>query len=118
MAQRLVRRICDNCKVQVKPDDQKAEHLAMHGVAIDQVWEGQRCDKCRQTGYMGRVGLYETLVLDDTLRDMITSNPSVTEFRRLCVERGMATLRDDGFMKVALGITTVEEVLRVTENTI
>lgn len=118
LAQRLVRRICENCKVQEPPREDIAEHLAMHGVAIDQVYVGQGCDKCRNTGYSGRLGIYEMLVLDDVLRDRIASNPSVTEFRRLCVERGMSTLRSDGFHKVALGRTTVDEVLRVTESTI
>ena len=61
--------------------------------------------------------VYE-IVYDDTLRDRIASNPSVTEFRRLCIERGMVSLREDGFKKVALGQTTVQEVLRVTESTI
>lgn len=118
LAQRLVRKICDHCKVQQPPPDEIAEHLAMHGVAIDQVCVGEGCDKCRSTGYAGRLGLYELLVLDDVLRDRIASNPSVTEFRRTCVERGMSTLRGDGFHKVALGQTTVQEVLRVTESTI
>jgi type II secretory ATPase GspE/PulE/Tfp pilus assembly ATPase PilB-like protein len=118
LAQRLVRRICDHCKKQMRPSEHEAKHLARHGVAMDEVWHGQGCDKCRSTGYAGRVGLYELLVLDDFLRDKIAGNPNVTEFRRLCVERGMATLREDGFQKVAMGVTTVEEVLRVTESTI
>ena len=64
------------------------------------------------------MGLYELLILDDTLRDKIVSSPSVTDFRRVCVERGMVTLRTDGFRKVRDGKTTVDEVLRVTESTI
>ncbi|MFW6060952.1 MAG: GspE/PulE family protein [Phycisphaeraceae bacterium] len=118
LAQRLVRKICQNCKKQVPPDDHIAEHLAMHGISLDQVWIGEGCAKCRQTGYSGRVGLYEMLLLDDALRDRVAGNPNVTEFRRMCVERGMVTLREDGFKKVAKGETTVEEVLRVTESTI
>ncbi len=118
LAQRLVRRVCRHCARQVTPEEPVAEHLALHGVAMDQVWKGAGCDKCRNTGYAGRVGLYEMLVLDDVLRDRIAGNPNVTEFRRICIERGMQTLRQDGFAKVALGTTTVEEVLRVTESTI
>ncbi|MFA9476904.1 GspE/PulE family protein [Phycisphaerales bacterium AB-hyl4] len=118
MAQRLVRKICTNCAKQVPPDDVTANHLAMHGIALDEVMQGEGCDKCRNTGYAGRLGLYELLLLDDTLRDRIAGNPNVTEFRRTCVERGMVTLREDGFRKVAAGQTTVEEVLRVTESTI
>lgn len=116
LAQRLVRKICENCKHQVPPDDVIAEHLAMQGVAMDEVWEGAGCDKCRGTGYAGRLGIYEMLVLNDNLRDRVASNPNVTEFRRMCVEGGMVTLREDGFRKVAAGKTTVEEVLRVTES--
>ena len=115
VAQRLVRKICEHCKTQEPPDDTIAEHLAMQGIAIDEVWSGKGCDKCRNTGYSGRVGLYEMLLLNDQLRDRIAGNPNVTEFRRMCIEGGMVTLRQDGFQKVARGQTTVDEVLRVTE---
>jgi len=115
LAQRLVRRICPNCKTQRKVDAQEADILTMHGLATDELMHGEGCDKCRNTGYSGRVGLYELLILDDFLRDRIAANPNVTEFRRMCVERGMTTLRADGFEKIGQGLTTVEEVLRVTE---
>ena len=118
LAQRLVRRICDHCKAKVTPDEHVAEHLTMFGIPLDHVCAGQGCDRCRNTGFAGRVGLYELLVLDDYLRDLIAANPNVTEFRRICVERGMVTLRQDGFKKVATGMTTVDEVMRVTESTI
>jgi type IV pilus assembly protein PilB len=118
LAQRLVRRICEHCKRQERPAGVVADHLAMHGLAMDEIWIGEGCERCRNTGYSGRVGLYEMLLLDDALRDRIASNPNVTEFRRVCVERGMVTLREDGFRKVSQGKTTVEEVLRVTESTI
>ncbi|MEX2671878.1 MAG: ATPase, T2SS/T4P/T4SS family [Phycisphaeraceae bacterium] len=118
LAQRLVRRICEHCKKPVSLDDEMSEHLAMHGLTPSEVFTGEGCEKCHQTGYSGRLGLYEMLVLDDAVRDAITARPSVTEFRRLCIERGMTTLRVDGFQKVAEGRTTVEEVLRVTQATI
>jgi len=116
IAQRLVRKICDNCKEQTVPEEAIAEHLAMQGLTMDKLWAGAGCDKCRNTGYAGRVGLYEMLLLNDNLRDKVAANPNVTEFRRMCIEGGMVTLRQDGFDKVAKGITTVEEVLRVTES--
>ncbi|MEM6507697.1 MAG: GspE/PulE family protein, partial [Planctomycetota bacterium] len=116
LAQRLVRKICEHCKTQAPPDETIAEHLAMQGIAMDEVWKGAGCDKCRGTGYAGRLGIYEMLVLNDNLRDRVASNPNVTEFRRMCVEGGMVTLREDGFRKVAAGKTTVDEVLRVTES--
>jgi type IV pilus assembly protein PilB len=118
LAQRLVRRICPHCSGEVEVPQDMREFLAVHGLHTETLPQGQGCEACRQTGYAGRVGLYELLVFDDHLRDLIASNPNVTEFRRLCCERGMVTLREDGFAKVAQGRTTVEEVLRVTEATI
>ncbi len=118
LAQRLVRRICPHCRVQKPAEERVLQHLAMHGIDMSDLWVGEGCDRCRNTGYSGRVGLYELLVLDDVLRDRIASNPNVTEFRRICIEKGMVTLREDGFRKVARGLTTVDEVLRVTESTI
>ena len=118
MAQRLVRRICDHCKTTVKAPEHLADALIMHGLSADAMVKGAGCEKCRNTGYAGRVGLYELLVLDDHLRDKIAANPNVTEFRRICVERGMITLRESGFRKVQEGVTSVDEVLRVTESAI
>jgi type IV pilus assembly protein PilB len=118
LAQRLVRRICKQCGTDIPVNDEIAEYLTMHGITASQVRHGKGCDKCRKTGYSGRSGLYELLVLDDHLRDQIARNPNVTEFRRTCTGRGMVTLREDGFKKVAAGLTTVEEVLSVTEGTI
>ena len=118
LAQRLIRRICPDCRTQVDPEPRTAKHLAMFGVNAEQVWAGKGCEKCRNTGYAGRRGLFELLLFDDQLRDKIASNPSVPEFRRMCIEGGMDTLQQDGFRKVADGITTVDEVLRVTESTI
>lgn len=118
LAQRLVRKICPHCKTQAPVNEKFLDHLAMHGIALDNMTIGKGCDRCRNTGYSGRLGLYELLVLDDTLRDKVAGNPNVSEFRRICVERGMVSLREDGFRKAAAGLTTVDEVLRVTEATI
>ncbi|MBT8484285.1 MAG: Flp pilus assembly complex ATPase component TadA [Phycisphaerales bacterium] len=118
LAQRLVRRMCEHCAEEVPVTDEISDFLIMHGITAETVRHPAGCAKCRETGYHGRAGLYEMLVLDDHLGDQVARNPSVTEFRRQCTERGMTTLRQDGFMKVAKGITTVEEVLRVTESTI
>jgi type IV pilus assembly protein PilB len=116
LAQRLVRKICPHCKKPAKPNPTVADHLAIMGMALEEVWEGAGCDKCRGIGYSGRLGIYEMLVMNDSLRDRVAGNPNVTEFRRMCVEGGMVTLREDGFRKVADGLTTVDEVLRVTES--
>lgn len=115
LAQRLIRRLCTHCKGQDKPNEELAEFLTMHGHNADLIWAPKGCDRCRKLGYSGRVGIYELLAVDDGLRDIIARNPNVAEFRRLCIERGMVTLRGDGMRKVAKGLTTVQEVLRVTE---
>ncbi|MDX2131964.1 MAG: ATPase, T2SS/T4P/T4SS family [Planctomycetota bacterium] len=115
LAQRLLRRLCVHCKATEAPGDEMREFLAMHAMDSDEIWAAKGCDKCRKSGYSGRVGIYEMLVVDDQLRDLIARNPNVAEFRRTCIERGMVTLRADGMRKVAKGVTTVHEVLRVTE---
>jgi type IV pilus assembly protein PilB len=118
LAQRLVRKICPKCVEDRPIDPDIADFLVTHGITGPTIRAGRGCGACRQTGYAGRLGLYELLMLDDFLRDKIAANPNVVEFRRLCVERGMTTLREDGFAKVRSGKTTVEEVLSVTEATI
>lgn len=115
LAQRLVRRLCTHCKAHEKPGEELAEFLQLQGLDSDMSWVAKGCDKCRHTGYSGRVGIYELLTVDDQLRDLIARNPNVAEFRRTCVERGMIPLRGDGMRKVAQGLTTVQEILRVTE---
>ncbi len=114
LAQRLLRRLCKECKAQEAPSEEMAEFLEMNGLPNDQLWVPTGCDKCRNTGYAGRVGIYEMLAVDDTLRDVIARNPNVSEFRRLCLERGMNSLRADGINKATEGLTSIQEVLRVT----
>ena len=114
LAQRLLRRLCANCKTQESPSEEMAEFLEMNGLPSNEMWVPAGCEKCRNTGYSGRVGIYEMLAVDDTLRDVIARNPNVSEFRRLCLERGMSSLRSDGINKASSGLTSIQEVLRVT----
>jgi type IV pilus assembly protein PilB len=116
LAQRLVRRICEHCKREAELSDDTLEFLEMRGMSPQEIYEGGGCPRCRNTGYAGRLGLYEMLVIDDTTRDAVARNPNVTEFRRFCCERGMSTLREDGLAKVSRGLTTIGEVFRVTES--
>ena len=118
LAQRLVRKVCPNCKEPYQPKPEHISFLEMYGFTSGEMVYGKGCEKCRHTGYQGRIGLYELLVIDDTYRDIITKKPNVTELRRLCKERGMMTLREDGFKKVQNGTTTIEEVMRVTESAV
>ncbi len=115
LAQRLVRRLCLGCKAEEKPTEDMSEFLQMQGLDHELHWVAKGCEKCRHSGYSGRVGIYELLTVDDQLRDIIARNPNVGEFRRLCIERGMIPLRGDGMRKVAKGLTTVQEIMRVTE---
>ena len=116
LAQRLIRRICPHCR---RPMEQIGEsmkkYLDENGVPHEKAMIGAGCDKCRNTGYHGRSGIYELMVLDDDTRDIVTGNPNLMDLRRHCRQRGIRTLREDGFAKVAAGDTTIDEVLRATE---
>jgi len=118
LAQRLVRRICTHCKKAYEAQPDEARYIELFGFTSENLFRGEGCDRCRFTGFQGRVGVYELLVVDDTYRDIITNDPTVTELRRLSKERGMVTLREDGFRKVQSGMTTIDEVMRVTECTV
>jgi len=115
LAQRLVRRLCAHCKTEGPASPEFAEFVEMQGLDPAGVWQAPGCEKCRNTGYSGRVGIYELLTIDDGVRDLIARNPNVAEFRRLCLERGMVSLRQDGMVKAQRGMTSIQEVLRVTE---
>ena len=116
VAQRLVRRICQSCKQPMtNPRETSLAYLRKYNAEKSALFQGAGCEKCRQTGYKGRLGVYELLVLNDDLRDLVTRNPGLTELRRAARDMGMRTLRDDGLAKVADGQTTVDEIMRVTE---
>jgi type IV pilus assembly protein PilB len=115
LAQRLARRICPECREEVEaPSPTAAAFLEKLDAHPDTLYRGAGCEHCRQTGYRGRIGLYELLVLDDDLRALISRDPSVTALRHAAAEKGMRTLAEDGILKAAEGLTTVEEVMRVT----
>jgi len=113
LAQRLVRKICTNCK---EPFEAPANVLrAVERVVgeIDTLYHGRGCEKCRNSGFSGRIGIHELLIPTEQLRDHITVSPDVTELRNAALEAGTVSLKDDGMAKVKAGITTVEEVFRV-----
>ncbi|MCD6364461.1 MAG: type II secretion system protein GspE, partial [Planctomycetes bacterium] len=115
LAQRLVRRICDNCKRPVSSiKDNVAAYLEKFGVDPTTLQQGAGCDKCRHTGYKGRIGIYELLEVEGDIRDMIIGNPTPSELRSAAMKNGMCSLRADGLAKVAEGLTTVEEIMTVT----
>jgi type IV pilus assembly protein PilB len=116
LAQRLVRKICTNCKTPLAATKESiAAYLQACGKNLEQIYQGTGCDKCRHTGYKGRLGVYEMMEMDDELRDAISRSIELTELRAMARRKGMRTLRDDGLQKVAAGMTTVDEIMRVTE---
>ena len=115
LAQRLVRKICPNCKEIYEVSEHIREYVERAGVGADELFHGIGCDDCRGSGYVGRIGIYELLVIDEVFRDMINKDSSVSNMRRVFRESGQPTLFDDGIIKVKQGMTTIEEVLRVTE---
>ncbi|MGD9690601.1 MAG: GspE/PulE family protein [Phycisphaerales bacterium] len=118
LAQRLVRRLCKECRVEKPATEEMRDFMETQGLNPEKLWSGKGCDKCRNTGFSGRLGIYELLAVDDSLRDIVVRNPNVAELRRLCTDRGMVSLRGDGLKKAARGLTSVEEILRATEATI
>jgi len=115
LAQRLVRKICPACKQPFHVPDKLKALLDRAGLRPDEVFHGAGCNCCRGSGYSGRIGIYELLIVDDRMRELITADASITAMRKAFTESGADTLFDDGMKKVKAGLTTIEEVLRVTQ---
>ncbi|MCK6527500.1 type II secretion system ATPase GspE [Myxococcota bacterium] len=119
MAQRLVRRVCVHCRQPHVPTDIEMEQFGLTREQVDSwkgVYRAVGCDRCFHTGYQGRSGIYELLMVDDETRQLIVQNRSSNDIKRVAMRKGMRTLRDDGVDKVGMGLTTFEEVLRVTQD--
>jgi type IV pilus assembly protein PilB len=114
LAQRLVRKICQKCKEVYKVPENMRKYVERSGVKPKELSRGAGCNYCRNSGYSGRIGIYELLVIDDKFRDMINRDASVDNMRKVFRESGQPNLFDDGIKKVKAGLTTIEEVLRVT----
>jgi type IV pilus assembly protein PilB len=116
IAQRLVRKICSNCKAEYTPPEEQLMELELRldDVQGRKFWYGKGCDACNNTGYRGRLGLYEIMGLDDDVRDMIIKHASTQVLRAEAKKRGMKTLRQAGLMAIYDGITSIEEVVRET----
>jgi type II secretory ATPase GspE/PulE/Tfp pilus assembly ATPase PilB-like protein len=116
IAQRLVRLICENCKEDKGIDDLREDMRAMCvKFQMKKMSHGRGCKKCGQTGYLGRTGIYEILVVNDDIRQLISKKVSSDVIKARAVELGMRVLKEDGWEKIAAGLTTPEEVLRVTQ---
>jgi len=118
MAQRLVRVICQQCREPYRPDMALVKEIGLDGEGSTfdgSFHRGKGCGACLHTGYHGRTGIYELLVVDDAIRNLIMSGADSNAIKRQAIQQGMLTLLQDGASKVAKGVTTVDEVLRVTQ---
>ncbi len=117
LAQRLVRRVCDECKTGYIPDEESLQNIGitpeMH--AGKKIYRAEGCQGCLSTGYKGRTGIFELMVLDDAMKNLILKTSDSNTIKRRAVRQGMTSLRQDGASKVLNGMTTAEEVLRVTQ---
>jgi type II secretion system protein E len=117
LAQRLVRTICPHCKVEQKVEKNYLRKIGFPEDEIDtaKFYKGAGCEQCRQLGYQGRMGIYELLLLNEAIRPLILNRSPASTIAQKAMETGMRTLRTDGWNKVRAGLTTIEEVLRVTQ---
>ncbi|MCK4240625.1 MAG: Flp pilus assembly complex ATPase component TadA, partial [Candidatus Atribacteria bacterium] len=116
MAQRLVRKICMHCKKEVKLTSEIMKIFEEYNLSREEIklYKGEGCRFCNGTGYKGRLGIFELIKITDTLRNLITGSAPLEKIREVALREGMHTLKEDGLRKVGRGITTLEEVIRVT----
>ncbi|MBW1808182.1 MAG: type II secretion system ATPase GspE [Deltaproteobacteria bacterium] len=118
LAQRLVRTVCPHCHEKMHPSADEWGKLGLRGNGAnipESVNKAVGCPKCFKTGYLGRLGIYELLIVDDEIRGLVLKNVDAGTIKRAAMKKGMLTLREDGADKIARGLTTIEEVLRVTQ---
>jgi len=113
-AQRLVRRICTNCREEFSPEPEVFERLSMEPEEGVVFYHGSGCDRCKHRGYLGRVALIEALPVTETIRRLIIKRASAAVLKNQAVTEGMKTLRMAGIDKALEGVTTLEEIWRVT----
>jgi general secretion pathway protein E/type IV pilus assembly protein PilB len=117
MAQRLVRRLCPHCKVAYQPNREDVpDDFPLALLGGQPLYRSAGCRKCREVGYAGRLGIYELLVATERIRELAHDRVSSWEIKKAACEEGMSTLRDDGWMKVIAGKTSVDEVVRITKS--
>jgi general secretion pathway protein E len=117
LAQRLVRNVCNGCKEEYIPDEESLENIGITPEMSSgkKIYKGKGCQDCLNTGYKGRTGIFEFMILDDAIKSLILKTSDSNAIKKKAVNQGMVTLRQDGALKVLNGITTVEEILRITQ---
>ncbi|MFC1755484.1 GspE/PulE family protein, partial [Thermoproteota archaeon] len=118
VAQRLVRTICPSCRTKIKPDKKLLQELHLDAGKSLELFEGKGCEICKFTGYKGRTAIHEVLRMNEDIRQMVIEKASSQVIKRKAVEQGMKTLIQDGWQKVVEGMTTISEVVRVTQREI
>lgn len=115
IAQRLIRKICPKCKKEIKITTDMKKILDEYEISSNEItlYKGEGCPSCKDTGYKGRVAIFELMIITENIRDLITQNVSTGKIREAAVKEGMCLLKIDGIKKVCEGITTIDEVLRV-----
>jgi type IV pilus assembly protein PilB len=116
LAQRLVRKICEDCRSDFEPSQEMLMEMNLRPqeVAGKKFYYGKGCDRCNNTGHRGRVGIFELIIINDELRDMISAGASTDQLRAFCRRQGMVTLRESGLRAIFSGATTIDEVVRET----
>jgi type II secretory ATPase GspE/PulE/Tfp pilus assembly ATPase PilB-like protein len=115
LAQRLVRKLCQNCKEAYEPSpNEKRQIEKVASNSVETLYKPKGCSRCRNLGFSGRIGIYELFVPDDTMFERISQGATLNELRQMARDQGMTVLRTDGIEKVKAGITTLEEIYRVT----
>ena len=113
LAQRLIRRLCPDCKQCVEANSEQMAQLGLGFAAFEKIYQPIGCEKCLHTGYRGRTGIYELMIIDDDVRECIYKRESAGVIKKVAQESNMTTLRMDGLRKVEEGVTSLEEVMRV-----
>ena len=114
LAQRLVRKICPKCKKEIEMTPEMEKIIENYGVKSDEIklYKGEGCPFCNGTGYKGRVAIFELMIITDNIRELISKNATTSLIREEAIKEGMQLLKEDGFVKVCQGITTIDEILR------
>jgi type IV pilus assembly protein PilB len=117
LAQRLVRKICEDCRTEFDPSEEMLMELGLKRSELPssrKFYYGRGCDRCNNTGYKSRIGIFELVIINDDLRDMISSGGSTDQLRETCRKHGMQTLREAGLNAIYTGSTTIDEIVRET----
>jgi type II secretory ATPase GspE/PulE/Tfp pilus assembly ATPase PilB-like protein len=116
LGQRLARKLCEQCKEAYPPPQELLERLGVKPGVVKQIYREKGCDACGGSGYKGRLGLHELMVMNDDIRKLITAEPNINELKQATRRAGTRSLQTDGLMKVLKGLTSVNEIVRVTSS--